>query len=199
LQSFDLHLFRWFHTLADRWGPLDWALSHLANDYFIPVALSLIAFSLWFVGDTKEKRRQNQWAFIYAGVGVGISDIAVKVINLHYYRDRPFVALPEILPQVEKLFYRAHDSSFPSNSATVVFALAFGVWLANKRVGTVMFVLAALMAVSRVIVGVHYPLDILGGAALGITVTFLTTSIIRLLLQPIGRLAFWILEHVFIA
>jgi undecaprenyl-diphosphatase len=42
------------------------------------------------------------------------------------------------------------------------------VWYANRKWGIVYLILVALMGVARIYVGVHWPLDILGGAAIGI-------------------------------
>ena len=42
------------------------------------------------------------------------------------------------------------------------------IYFYNKKWGIVFFVAAILMALARIVAGVHYPLDILGGAAVGI-------------------------------
>lgn len=196
--TIDEHVFRWINGLAGRFGPLDWAASHLANDYFIPAAIGLIAFGLWFTGDTPEARRRNQWAFIYGAVGVGFSALAVMIMNHYYFRDRPYVLFPQILPNVDRLFYRPTVSSFPSYSAALTFAFAFGVWLRNKKIGIVLFSLAVLMSLARIYVGVHYPLDILGGAAIGIAVTYLFFWLLKLI-QPIVDFFFAILERLSLA
>jgi undecaprenyl-diphosphatase len=58
--------------------------------------------------------------------------------------------------------------SFPSGHATVAFACATVLALAVPRLRVPLFVLAALIAFSRVYVGVHYPFDVLAGAVLGV-------------------------------
>ena len=58
--------------------------------------------------------------------------------------------------------------SFPSGHATVAFACATVLALAVPRLRVPFFVLAALIAFSRVYVGVHYPFDVLAGAVLGV-------------------------------
>jgi len=58
--------------------------------------------------------------------------------------------------------------SFPSGHATVSFACAAVLALAVPRLRVPLYALAALIAFSRVYVGVHYPFDVLGGALLGV-------------------------------
>jgi undecaprenyl-diphosphatase len=73
------------------------------------------------------------------------------------------------------LFYYPTDSSFPSNSATVVFSMATTVWLSNRRWGWPMMIFAAAAAFSRVYGGAHYPADILAGFVLGSGTAWLLT------------------------
>jgi undecaprenyl-diphosphatase len=64
-----------------------------------------------------------------------------------------------------------HTSSFPSGHAATSFACAATLArFAPRRVAVLLYILAALIAYSRVYVGVHYPLDVLGGALLGLLV-----------------------------
>ena len=58
--------------------------------------------------------------------------------------------------------------SFPSNHAAVAFSLAVSIWLHNKKVGNYFLILAVLVGTGRMLGNVHYFLDILGGAVLGI-------------------------------
>ena len=62
------------------------------------------------------------------------------------------------------------SSSFPSGHATVGFACAAVLALAAPRLALPLYALAALVAWSRVHVGVHYPLDVVGGAVLGVLI-----------------------------
>jgi undecaprenyl-diphosphatase len=79
------------------------------------------------------------------------------------WRARPF----DVLPDIQVITTRPVTSSFPS----VLAACALGGALATARVlpaaRLVWFGLAALIAYSRVYTGVHFPTDVLAGAALG--------------------------------
>jgi len=58
--------------------------------------------------------------------------------------------------------------SFPSGHATIVFAIAMAIYFFNKKWGIVTFIIAILVGISRIFVGIHWPIDILGGAVIGI-------------------------------
>lgn len=65
------------------------------------------------------------------------------------------------------------DYSFPSGHSLHSFVGALSIWYANKKWGIAAFVLAGLIAFSRMYLFVHYPSDVLAGIVIGLTVTFL--------------------------
>ena len=81
-------------------------------------------------------------------------------------RVRPSLVYPEPRPLVPT----PHTGSFPSGHSATAFACATVIAWGSPRLAVPAFVLAALVAWSRVYVGVHWPLDVLGGAALGVLV-----------------------------
>lgn len=92
--------------------------------------------------------------------------LAVGQLVSHLWAEpRPFVAHPRL---VDVLVPHGSDASFPSDHATAAFAIAASIWFRWRAAGAVALVLAALLAVGRVAVGVHYPIDVVAGAALGI-------------------------------
>jgi undecaprenyl-diphosphatase len=89
-------------------------------------------------------------AVLAAGGGLVVASVAGKLIG----RPRPFAAHPH---QIHAFLAHAPDPGFPSDHATAAFAI-----------GTVLVLLAAVaLAVSRVLVGIHYPGDVIAGALLG--------------------------------
>ena len=100
----------------------------------------------------------------------------VELIRYFVYNPRPYL----VLEKVNILINHEVSSSFPSGHTTFYFALAMGVYLCNnrakpssglyghKKAGYVYFILAGLMGIARIFVSVHWPLDILAGAGLGI-------------------------------
>lgn len=73
----------------------------------------------------------------------------------------------------------AHGASFPSNHATNMFAAAFILSAFFPRGRYYFYTFAALVALSRVTLGVHYPSDILGGAVLGTVIAAFVTWVTR--------------------
>jgi undecaprenyl-diphosphatase len=84
---------------------------------------------------------------------------------------------PLVYPEPRPLVPTPHTGSFPSGHSATAFACATVIAWASPRLAVPAFVLAALVAWSRVYVGVHWPLDVLGGAALGVLVA---TALLRL-------------------
>jgi len=60
------------------------------------------------------------------------------------------------------------QKSFPSDHTAVAFALAWLIYLWSPKAGIWFLALALLIGVARIIVGIHYPTDILAGMLLGI-------------------------------
>ena len=127
-------------------------------------------------------RELHQRGVIVAGMGVGIANAAVKITNAFYFRHRPFDTY-----EVNLLFYPPTDSSFPANPVAITIAMATGVWMANRKIGAAMFVVALVYGFSRVYAGVFYPLDVLGGALIGLGAAYLVSLALKLI-EPVPTL-----------
>src|SRR5437870_6824109 len=99
-------------------------------------------------------------------VAVALSDWAATGLKALFDRERPPLRYAEPKP----LVHVPHDASFPSGHAATSFAAATIISAAFPRLTPALFLLAAAVAFSRVYVGVHYPLDVIGGATLGVLV-----------------------------
>jgi len=174
MNPFDVHILLWVNGFVGHVRAFDAAMEVVANDYIVPIMFSLVLMGLWFAGRNREERFRLQRIALIGITSFSLVNVAVKVLNIAWYRDRPFVAMPH---QIHLLFYNSTDPSFPSNPVAVAFAAATAIWLANRKLGAVMYALGALFGFARMYAGVFYPTDILGGAALGILTTMLVIRI----------------------
>ena len=85
---------------------------------------------------------------------------------------------PLVYPEPKPLVHVPHSGAFPSGHAATAFACATVLACWDRRLAVPAYVLAAAIAWSRVYVGVHWPLDVLGGAVLGVLIA---TALLRLL------------------
>ncbi|MCK6624135.1 MAG: phosphatase PAP2 family protein [Anaerolineae bacterium] len=169
IRFLDHWLFGAINSQAGQWPWLDRLARLLLNDYFVPTVLALMLLALWFeqknlpgLKDRESLKNYNRQAVLTASLSAALANALLKIINLLYFRPRPFAG-----HAVNLLFYRPSDSSFPSNAAALGFAIAAGVWFYNRAWGWGLLALAALFGLSRILGGVHYPFDVLAGAVLG--------------------------------
>jgi undecaprenyl-diphosphatase len=88
-----------------------------------------------------------------------------EVVKHFYISPRPFVTLPP--EKVNLLFKHGSLDSFPSGHATFFSALAVALYAYHKSIGSWYLVGALLIGISRIVVGIHWPTDILAGYIIG--------------------------------
>jgi len=111
-----------------------------------------------------------------------IDTLAITVINMFlgfvivsfYYEPRPFVS-----NKVNLLIPHAPDTSFPSDHSLGTMSIALGINNYYKICGKVLIVLSLLVGVSRVYVGDHYPMDVVGSYLIVLAVNFLYGRLLR--------------------
>lgn len=95
---------------------------------------------------------------------LGLVNLLVyKIMKRHFARPRPFVSCPGIQARTRSL----DEHSFPSGHT--LHAVGFGTMLCAyyPALGWIVWPFVALVALSRVVLGLHYPSDVIVGAALG--------------------------------
>ena len=137
-----------------------------AND-LVFVIVAIVA--LTFLYPWRTHRLERRIGAVMATAAGGVALLIVQPIANAVDRTRPFVAHPHS----ELLISHGRDPGFPSDHATGAFAMAMALWLYDRTIGAICFVLAAIVAFSRVYVGVHYPGDVVGGALIGIGVALI--------------------------
>lgn len=113
---------------------------------------------LWFI-DGKIKKEQ----VVHALFACLFAWLIAALIKHFFPTIRPFVTNGR---EIDVLM-RPTDGAFPSEHATLAFALAVTIFMHDRRVGWFFLVGALLIGIARVLANVHYPIDILGGAFLG--------------------------------
>lgn len=176
LEKFNLVGFRLINDLAGHNVWLDRFMIFAADKlgYIIILVVLLLA---WKNSDRIKVLALTIGSAILARV------VFVELIRYLFYNPRPYL----VLEKVNILMNHETSSSFPSGHATFFFALAFGVHLIDRRWGRIYLTLAALISLARIFVSIHWPLDILAGAGLGIITAMLLNWIFNYLKQKMPQ------------
>lgn len=110
----------------------------------------------------KEEKKHHMFFLPILGAG-GISYVLVELILKPIFaRARPLASMGAIIVGSQK-----NDPSFPSGHATIAFAMAVVLSAYEPKLKWVFYTLAVCISLSRIYIGVHYPIDIVAGAFLG--------------------------------
>ena len=95
-------------------------------------------------------------------------------------RVRPY----ELSRAIELLVVAPGDASFPSGHAAVSFAAAYVIYRYNRVHGIVAYVVATLIALSRLYLLLHFPTDVIGGIVIGTLVGVVVVAVLDRLTFP---------------
>ncbi len=175
LERFNVEGFRLINDLAGHNVWLDKFMIFTADKMgYLLIVFVLILF--W------KKDYFKNIVFVSFGSAIIARFVFVAILRYLVYSPRPFL----VLDNVNRLMNHELESSFPSGHASFYFALATGIYLYNKKIGLIYLVLVGFMGFARIFVSVHWPLDILAGAVLGIA----TAVLINFLKQKMSRRTF---------
>jgi len=110
--------------------------------------------------------RRRPSVFLLVATTALSTRLVTSLVKHFVQRDRP----PAVVLDPKPLLEVPTTSSFPSGHTSTSFACAYVISRLAPRLTVPVYVLAALIGFSRIYVGVHYPLDVLAGAALGLLV-----------------------------
>jgi undecaprenyl-diphosphatase len=163
LQSLDTGLF----GLINRGGQnsfFDWFMpfmTDLKNFTYVLVLMGVLV--LW------RERKAGLVFLVFVGLTLAITDpLASRVLKEWIGRIRPC----QVLPGVRLLTDCNTSYSFPSSHAVNIFAAAYFLSQPFKKLAPLFFGIAAIVSYSRIYIGIHYPLDVIGGAAIGLLIAW---------------------------
>ncbi|MEU2751491.1 phosphatase PAP2 family protein [Streptomyces collinus] len=155
------------------------------GEYGLLLAIVLLVVWCWWTvrrrGD--EDAASTVAALVWAPLAAGVAVLVNVPIRGFVERPRPFLDHQGL----EVLVQGKTDYSFVSDHATIVMALAVGLFVANRKFGLIGLVLALFGGFIRVYMGVHYPTDVVGGFALGTAVALLLSPLAMALLTPVVK------------
>ena len=161
---FDLKLFYLFNNLAEQSRIFDTLVVFLA-EYFQYFLIAIFLILLFFSRYAKREKLRLFWVTV---ISIIVARLGVtEFVRFFYQRPRPFVTY-----QVHRLLSE-NEWSFPSGHSAFFFAMAMAIYFYNKKWGIGFFLAAILMNISRIIAGVHYPTDIIGGAVIGMAAAYI--------------------------
>jgi undecaprenyl-diphosphatase len=147
------------------------ALSRIGSQGAIWILIAVLAALYW----------RRPAIFLYVALADLIAGVSGALLRQAIGRERPPLRFPEPHPLVQV----PGNPGFPSGHAATSFACAATLAWLTPLSPIALYALATLIAFSRVYVGVHYPLDVIGGAALGLGVA----TALRLLVEARRRSA----------
>jgi undecaprenyl-diphosphatase len=167
----DYRVYRWLNGVERHhtWLPHTFNVIESVGVVLIAVA----AFGLWLLarpGGSPRWKLAAASALASAGLGLLVN----RLVAQFWDRPRPY----ETHPSAYTLSH-SHDPSFPSDHASAAFGIAFAVLLFDPLAGALFLLAAVLIGVGRVLIGAHYPGDVLAGAAIGLLAALFVVRIAR--------------------
>ena len=161
--SLDLRLFRWLHA-GESPDPVFLAVVQwLGSDFATLAAVAAVAWVLLGRGDARP-------AWCRAWLSVVLSWLVVFVLHAEWPAPRPFA-----LGLGTAWIPHGNRPGWPSHHATLLFAMGSSLALSRQWVWGAGYVLAGgLVGTCRIVLGVHFPSDILTGLPVGLLVAMVT-------------------------
>ncbi|HEX4104527.1 MAG TPA: phosphatase PAP2 family protein [Candidatus Paceibacterota bacterium] len=162
-------IFLFIHHFAGRYAFADGVGIFFAEylAYFMVAAFLVLVYyqSGW---------RRKMYLFCEGAIAIMLSrGIVTEVIRFFYHHQRPF-SFYNFVPLIQEQGW-----SFPSGHMAWFFAMSLTVWYVNRTWGWWFFGLSTVMGVARVYVGVHWPLDIVGGMVVGLVCAWVVHRIFK--------------------
>lgn len=163
----DIYLFRLVNNLAGKSIILD-QIGIFTAKYTVYI-LALIMIYLWL---TKRNSFRYRQMLIISGLSCLFSELIGKLIagNIYFHR-QPFA----VLNSVHQLIPKDIGNSFPSDHTIVFFSIMMIFFIYTKtKIRYIFPIIAVIVGLSRIFVGVHYPVDVFVGASIGTIISIIS-------------------------
>jgi undecaprenyl-diphosphatase len=130
------------------------------------VFISPLIAGIYLLKLNKEKRSR---VFIFFLISLPITFLLSLIARELYFNPRPFIT-----GGFEPLIPHSGGNGFPSDHTLLASAIAFGITVFNRKLGLILFMIAAVVAASRVYVGVHHSVDVLASILIACSVSTIT-------------------------
>ena len=152
------------------------------NIWFIIIILSIWIYFIY-------KHKKNRLILILIlPLGIFITDKIGDSIKDFELRNRPYMTINNeeinLLVKVKKTEdgkyknTRSSKKSFPSNHSANIFFIYFILSILYPNKNKYFLFIAMIIGISRIYVGVHYPFDVISGAAIGLSIGFVIKKIL---------------------
>lgn len=140
--------------------------NHILDIFFVFISNALgyflIAGLFLFLVFHEDKKKGARDLFVVLSAAMSAYIIA-KIIKTLFPYARPF----EVLQNINVLYIHEGGDSFPSGHATFYMALASALFFYHRKIAYAYLAGALLIGLGRILVGVHWPLDVLAGFVIG--------------------------------
>jgi undecaprenyl-diphosphatase len=179
ISDFEAGIVRYFNGFADHSAFFDRTVFLIADDHLLKSGL-LVAM-IWWIWFKEDPKLNNKREHLVITLIACLFAVVVSV-SLTYalpFRPRPLYngSLHLIVPDGLGKTILEKWSSFPSDHASLYFALTTGFFFISKKIGLFSLAYSILfICLPRIYLGLHYPSDIIGGAVIGASIAFIANK-----------------------
>ncbi len=166
-------IFFYINSFAGQSDYLDIIFIFLAKYLIFIIIIFYVFYFLRLIYKDKKVKIQE---FFILFLTVIFAFIFTEIFKIFIQSERPFSYF-----QINTLLeHSSIFTSFPSGHTTLSFALAFSIFAYKRSIGLIFLGAAFLVGLGRILVGVHYPVDIVAGGLLGFFSFLIAYQVIRL-------------------
>lgn len=171
----NMEIFRLINNLANKNMILDTVMIFFSK--YVPYIFIIVVAMVFISGIMSKNLDYRKMAVNTFFISV-INLILSFIIGNIYYINRPFVN-----NEVNLLFSHVKDASFPSDHAMGTMSIALGFNKYNKLLSIVLTVLSLIVGFSRIYVGQHYPMDVIGAYIIVFLTSYLYNAKLKIRIE----------------